>query len=86
MQLEETTVAVFLVCLWHEMKNRMSLADVLPATIKSRPAVCWGTHKMKKQALPSPPRHDYGDKVFHRRKCRHNGLLYCSVSSPLVLI
>ncbi|KAF0040598.1 hypothetical protein F2P81_006496 [Scophthalmus maximus] len=38
---------------------------------------------MKKQALPSPPRHDYGDKVFHRRKCRHNGLLYCSVSSPL---
>lgn len=33
----------FLVCLWDEMKNRMSLADALPATIKSRPAVCWGT-------------------------------------------
>lgn len=42
----------FLVCLWDEMKNRMALADVLLATIKSRPAVCWRTHKMKKQFAP----------------------------------
>lgn len=30
----------FLVCLWDEMKNRLTLADVPPATIKSRPTVC----------------------------------------------
>lgn len=84
MKLAETT-SCFLVCLWDEMKNRMSLADVLLATIKSRPAVCWGTHKMKKQPLPSPLRHDYGDKVFQPRKSHHNSLLYCSVLSSQLL-
>ena len=43
----------FLVCLGHEMKNRMSLADVLPTTIESRSAVYWRTHKMREQPLPS---------------------------------
>lgn len=75
----------FLVCLWDLMKNRMSLVDVPPTTIKSRHAVCWRTHKMKKQALHCPLRHDNRGKVFKLRKC-HDILFYRSVLAFIITL
>lgn len=47
--------------------------------LRADPAVCRGTHKMKKLPLPSPLRHDYRDHFFSPE---YVIIIVCSIVPP----